>query len=295
MRVFITGATGTIGTAILHQLVAEGHEVTALTRSQTARQCIMAAGATPYAGDLRTPDDWARQAVGHDAIVHTAATFEDDMAKVDNGVITALLESVRKRRHRPRLLYTGGCWLYGETKDRVADEEHRFAPLPAFAWMVRHATRLLASPDFSTAIVHPAMVYHRTGGVLERFMSDAAQGRPIEIWGTGATRWPIIHRTDLADVYCALLMRGDLVGHFNAVAEEGVPVREIADHIARHHGSHHPHVVVPTETLVARHGAWARGPTLDQQMTAQKLHRLLGWTPKNGDYRASDLFDQGKG
>lgn len=292
MRVFITGATGTIGTAILHQLVAEGHEVTALTRSQTGRQCVMAAGATPYAGDLRTPGDWTRHAVSHDAIVHTAATFDENMGKVDDGVVTALLESVRKERHRPRLLYTGGCWLYGETGERVADEDHPFAPLPAFAWMLRHATRLLASPDFSTAIIHPAMVYCRTGGVLQRFMSDAAQRRPIEIWGTRAARWPIIHRQDLADVYCALLTRGDLLGHFNAVSERGVPVEEIADHIARYHGSRHPHVVVPTETLVARHGAWARGPTMDQQMTAQKLHRLLGWTPKHGDYRASDLFEE---
>ncbi|WP_300014272.1 NAD-dependent epimerase/dehydratase family protein [uncultured Roseobacter sp.] len=290
VRVFITGATGTIGTAILRKLVADGHDVTALTRSQSARQSVMAAGATPYAGDLRVPEDWARHAVTHEAIIHTATTFDKDMAEVDGRLVAALLEKVKKVRQRPRLLYTGGCWLYGDTSETSADEDHPFNPVPAFAWMVQHARQLLASPDFSTAVIHPALVYHAAGGVLESFMSAATCGQPIEIWGTLDARWPLIHRQDLADVYGALLVRCDLIGHFNAVAEEGVPVQQIADFIAHYSGSEHPHFVVPMDALITRHGAAALGPTLKQGMTAQKLQRLLGWTPKQLDYRASDLF-----
>ncbi|WP_458325744.1 NAD-dependent epimerase/dehydratase family protein [Roseobacter sp. A03A-229] len=290
MRVFVTGATGTIGTAVLENLVAREHDVTALTRSQITRQQVLAAGGTPHAGDLRVPTEWMREAVRHDAIVHMATTFEDDMADTDDQVISTLLEQAHQVSHQPRVIYTGGCWLYGATKGVVADEGHPFDPLPAFAWMTRNAKRLLASSAVSTAVVHPAMVYHEGGGAFARFIEAAEAGRPIEIWGSETARWPLIHRRDLAEVYGALLDRLDLVGHFNAVAETGVPVRHIADAIAAKRASTIPHVIIPTETLVARYGDWALGPSLDQQMSGDKLHWMLDWTPEITDFRATEWF-----
>ncbi len=290
MRVFVTGGTGSIGTAVLTQLVAEGHQVTALTRSQSARQKVQAVGGTPYAGDLRTPDDWVRQAVQHHAIVHLATTFEDDMAETDDQVVSALLSEAVKVPHRLRLVYTGGCWLYGETGDEVADEDRPFAPLPAFAWMVRNARRLLDSDLFATAVVHPAMVYHEDGGAFARFLDAVRGDDPIEIWGTAQARWPLIHRRDLANVYAGLVARPDLVGHFNAVAETGIAVRQIADAIAAHWGRGKPHRIIPSGTLRETYGDWALGPSLDQQMRGDKLERLLGWRPNITDFRQSDVF-----
>lgn len=290
MRVFLTGATGTVGTAILDALLARGHAVTALTRSHSSRQKARSAGAVPCVGDLRTPDSWIREAVAHDALVHTATTFERDMGHTDDGVVSALLEAVKDTHHPLRVLYTGGCWLYGATGDYIARDDAPFHPLPSFSWMVRNAQRLLACTGLSTAIVHPALVYHAGGGVFDRLIAAAKQGHPIEIWGSADIRWPLIHRRDLAGVYTGVLTRPDLIGSFNAVAETGVRVGDIADHIATFYGSGQAHVLVPPDTLVARHGYQALGPLLDQQMSAPRLRRVLGWGPQFTDFRTSDLF-----
>ncbi len=291
MRVFILGGTGSIGTAVTAELCRRSHEVTALSRSGVADDKLRRLGADPSRGDLRAPAGWAAEAVGHDAIIHAAATFSDDMGDVDTQVVSALIGAAKQTRHKPRLIYTGGCWLYGETGDAVATEDSRFNPIPAFSWMVGNAARLLATPAFSAAILHPAMVYHADGGVFDRFIEPPREGRPMEIWGDRQTRWPLIHRSDLARAYCDLLVRPDLTGHFNVVSEEGVRVGDIVDAIAQALGSTLPPATLSADVLVSRHGAWAIGPTLDQQMSAAKLRSETGWTPEITDYRRSDLFE----
>jgi nucleoside-diphosphate-sugar epimerase len=157
--------------------------------------------------------------------------------------------------------------------------------------MVKNAKRLMGTPSLSTAVVHPAMVYHADGGVFDRFLGDAREGRAIEIWGSPDTRWPLIHRSDLARAYCDLLERPELTGHFNAVAEQGVRVGDIARTIAQAFDNTLSPSIASVDEVVAQHGAWAKGPTLDQQMSAAKLRAATGWTPEVVDYRRSDLFE----
>lgn len=289
MDVFVLGGTGTIGTAIIRELGLRSHSVTALSRSTTSDKKLGVLGVRPFRGDLAKPDAWAKLAASHDAIIQVAATFGDDMGEVDERVIKAIIEATGPAKQPIRMLYTGGCWLYGETGDEVATEDTPFAPLPAFAWMVDHGERLLKVPGLSTAIIHPAMVYHEEGGAFERFLSAARDDCRIEIWGDRDTRWPIIERSDLARAYCDLLMLPHLVGHFNAVAQEGVRVEDIAKSIAQAHGGPLEMNVLNTDELVKRHGAWAKGPTLDQQMSSRKLRQTTGWAPAIRDYRSSAL------
>lgn len=285
MRIFVLGGTGSIGTGIVLELRDSPHETLALSRSEAADAHLLAMGATPVRGDLRDPEAWVHKAVTSDAVVHAAATFADDMAAVDERVVTALIAAASTVGTRCRMLYTGGCWLYGETGDRVATEDHPFDPLPAFAWMIDHGRRLSDAPAFSTAIVHPAMVYHSGGGVFRGFVEAAREGRPIEIWGSPQTRWPLVHRSDLARAYRLLLERPDLEGHFNVVSEQAVRVGEIVDTVARAVGSGLPSMVRSIEEVVAEHGAWARGHALDQQMSAARLRSQTGWAPQFTDYR----------
>lgn len=277
MHVFILGGTGTIGSAILSALQDGPHRVSALSRSTVSDERLRQLGATPLRGDLRRPTDWIAAALTADAIIHTAATFEDDMAMVDDRLVTALLDHARGRT---RLLYTGGCWLYGDTGGAIATETSRFDPIPAFDWMLRNSARLLDSPAFATAILHPAMVYTDTGGAFDRFLAAARAGQPVELWGSAETRWPLIHAADLARAYIALLDRPDLTGHFNAVAEAGVPVGDIARTL-----TNRPPIVLPRAEALARHGDWALGPMLDQVLSADKLRADTGWSPRFTDYR----------
>jgi len=285
MRVFLLGATGTIGTAILKELLGTGHDVTALCRSQRRAATVAKLGATPLAGDLCDPDGWADALQDQEAVIHAAATFDNNMATADLGVVRILLKQAEKRATPLRVVYTGGCWLYGDTGGTLATEADRFAPIPAFAWMVDHARRLLASPALSTAVLHPAMVYHAEGGVLEQMLRQVRTQRPIEIWGKASTRWPLIHRDDLAWAYRLLLELQGLTGHYNAVAQTGVPVAEIAGTLARSHGQTTPYVCRSRAEVLASEGAWAEGPMLDQRLSAKRLAQATGWAPRYTDLR----------
>lgn len=139
MQVFILGGTGTIGTAVVAELVSRNHQVLALSRSEKSDELLMSAGATAFRGNLKEPDHWADAAVSSDAIIQAAATFGEDMADVDARAMKALMQASETRTEPTRLIYTGGCWLYGETGDEIATEDRPFDPLPSFSWMVTHA------------------------------------------------------------------------------------------------------------------------------------------------------------
>ncbi|WP_425404265.1 NAD-dependent epimerase/dehydratase family protein [Hwanghaeella sp.] len=290
MKVLVLGATGSIGTAVARELAAHGHEVVALCRSDTSEAKLTDLGYTTLRGDLRHPAEWAGAVREVDGVVHVAVTFTEDMGDVDRGVIEALIDAAVPSVPPVRFLYTGGCWLYGATGDDVATEESPFSPIPSFAWMVENSERLTASGKFSTAVLHPAMVYHSAGGVFTRFLEKAKAGQPIQVWGGPETRWPLVHRDDLAAAYRLLLEQPDLTGHFNASAETGVPVGEIVKAIAAQYGAPKQFTVRTKEDLVAEHGDWAEGPTLDQQMASEKLRRACNWRPHYESFETSDLF-----
>ena len=286
MQIFILGGTGSIGTGVVSELVKRSHQVLALSRSPESDDKLMALSAKPVRGDLSDPVGWAEKALSCDAIIQVAATFGEDMGDVDRAAMTALMDAAERQSQQTRMIYTGGCWLYGETGDEIATEDRPFNPLSAFDWMVENAEKLLKSHALATAVIHPAMVYRADdGGVFNRYLSAAKARQPIEIWGRATTRWPLIERTDLARAYCDLVERLDLVGHFNAVAEQGVAVGEIVSVISQAYGSRHEPIVRSINDVIAENGAWAKGPTLDQQMSGQKLKAATGWEPLFTDYR----------
>lgn len=286
MKICVLGATGAIGSAVLSELISAGHTVVALSRSEASTQKLLLSGAVVHAGDLRKPEEWCGLIHDVDAIIHVAATWSDDMGEVDANVISTLVDEAAKSSQKIRFLYTGGCWLYGATRDQVADESTPFNPISAFKWMVDNAKVLVDADCFSTAVVHPAMSYSEEGGVFTRFIQSAEQNKPIEVWGDLNTRWPLIHRNDLARAY-RMIVEDDVSGeHYNVAAETGVPVRKIVAAIENHYGSANAAILRPVEDVIAQHGTWALGPTLDQQMSSNKLRSKFGWVPEWPDFQA---------
>jgi len=285
MKVLILGGTGSIGTAVTQELVRGGHDVTGLSRSAASDRKLAAMGARPLRGDLRSPGGWVREVARTDGLIQLAATFEDDMAAADTTAVTAILRQAALRPEPLRLIYTGGCWLYGATGRRVADETSPMRPIKPFEWMQRNARTVLASSAVTAAVIHPAMVYHEDGGVFSRYLQAARRAKPFEIWGSIATRWPLVQREDLGCAYRLLLERPGLTGHFNVSAEPGVPVSDITQEIARRHGHDSSYVVRSLKHVLIKYGTWAEGPTLDQQMASHKLRRQTGWTPRYASFR----------
>jgi nucleoside-diphosphate-sugar epimerase len=284
MNIFLTGGTGSIGSAVLAQTAAAGHHVTALARSDAAGVALSAAGATPLSGDITKPDSWMPQAVAADVFIHLASSFDDTMTVTEPALLNSLITHAQARATSLRFLYTGGCWLYGQTGSAVATETSPMRPIQAFKWSAKAIAMVQDHPDLSCAILHPAMVYDETGGVFRRMMAALRAGRPASIWGSESTRWPLVHREDAACAYL-LLAQNDAVGLFNIVAEHGVAVGDIADTLSKQAGNKTKPAVLPPKWVLSQHGHWAEGPMLDQQMRSTRM-AALGWSPQHADYTA---------
>lgn len=281
MRVLILGATGSIGGAVTDELLAHGHAVSALARSEASERELNGKSVETIRGDIRDPEPWCRIVHDVDAIIHVAATFTDDMGDVDRALLEALTGQARKAKGRIRFLYTGGCWLYGATGNTVATEETPLDPIPSFAWMEANARIAAGAPNLNATIVHPAMVYERDGGVLSRFLASAERDGAIEVWGSLNTRWPVVHREDLATAYRILMEADASADAYNVAAEQGVRVADIVAAIQQRLGlTADPHVRT-VQDAIAEHGDWAAGPALDQQMSAERLIGTTAWRPKH--------------
>jgi nucleoside-diphosphate-sugar epimerase len=141
LRVFILGGTGSIGSAVVRELIGRGHEVCGLARSDASAAKLREWGATSIAGDIAAPERWAARLPPLEAVIHAACDFDTGMGAVDRHLLDTLLAALAAQPKRPRFIYTGSCWLFGATGDDLATEETPFCPLPAFAWMLPQQRR----------------------------------------------------------------------------------------------------------------------------------------------------------
>ena len=284
MGVFVLGGTGSIGSAIVRELVRRGHQVHGLARSDASANKLADLGATPLPGEIASPEQWAGSLPHVDAVIHAACDFSTAMGEIDRRLLDVLLPALAAQRNKPRFIYTGGCWLFGATGDEVATEETPFRPLPAFAWMVPNLQRVLDTPRIDGIVIHPAMVYEPCGGVFRRFARDARERDAIRVVGNEAVRWPLVHSDDLANLYALALENAPARSSYIGAAIEGLAVGRIARALAKRFGTrHHEPEIISAETIAAELGAWARGYALDQQLSGAKARRELGWKPKHLD------------
>ncbi|PMJ96388.1 NAD-dependent epimerase/dehydratase family protein [Vibrio sp. 10N.261.55.A7] len=280
MRILLLGATGTIGSAILNELLQHGHSVLALARSDSAAQQVIDKGAEVVMGDLKAPKQWSTSLQTVDAIIHAAATFCEDMAPIDRRVIDALIEQSHQLNRAIHFIYTGGVWLYGETGDTPATERSELNPIATFDWMVPHSQRLLDAPNLKTCIIHPGIAYEQEGGALADFIPIDDR---IQVWGSLDTRWPVVHLKDLASAYRLVLEQGKAGSAYNVCSEEGVRVGDIAQARTKKLNLPSEPIAVPKTDVLSEQGEWALGPMLDQCMSSEKIKNELGWRPQYTD------------
>ncbi|GAA4116931.1 NAD-dependent epimerase/dehydratase family protein [Aminobacter aganoensis] len=289
MRIFLLGGTGFIGSHVLRRLVEAGHEVIGLARSETSADRLRAAGAVPLRGDLRAPAQWVAEIPAVDGVIHAASDFGDDMGPVETALLDALLPALGAMPKSPRFIYTGGCWLFGATGERVATEDSPFAPLPAFGWMIDNMRRVLDAPEVSAAAIHPAMVYSAAGGVFSSYMEAMRDGVPVDVIGSEQVVWPLVHAEDLAELYLRVLEKAQPGSVYNGSAMDGLAVAEIVAAVARQMGTERPDIrIVSADRAAERLGEWARGYAISQRLSGGKARRELGWKPVHGD--AATLF-----
>ncbi len=276
MRVLLTGATGYLGSAAAEALRAAGHEVAGLARSDGAAARLEAAGFAARRGDLARPETLAEPVADADAVVHAAALPGD----ADAAAVAAMLRMLAGTG-RP-LVYTSGAWVLGSTGGTVADEDAPTDAAELVAWRpaVEQAVLSSAARGVRGVVLRPTVVYGRGGGTPGSMVRSAQRKGVVRYVGDGRQRWPFVHVDDLAELYVLALdaAPGTLL---HASAGPSVAAREVAEAAAASHGARAE--PWPLEAARATLGAFADALALDQQVSAGRARRLLGWEPRRPD------------
>jgi nucleoside-diphosphate-sugar epimerase len=285
VKVLVLGGTGSIGASVVYALMSRRHEVLGLARSDTAADRLSTQGVQPVRGDIRWPDLWVRVAESVDAVIQVAGDFSTDADSIGRNLISALLRrlEVRAGGPSPAYVYTGGCWLYGNTGDHVATEESPFEAPAEWAWSIDHLKMVLGASRVRGIVIHPAMVYERDGGVLAQFREDLVKLGKVRVFGNEHIRWPMVHRADIGELYALALERAPRGEAYNGAAVDSITVGALARAMAGRAGMDRTPLVRPIDEAVAEFGEWARGYAIDQRMSGAKAQRDLLWSPAHTD------------
>ena len=233
MRIFVTGATGFIGSAIVQELVGAGHQVLGLARSDAGAASLAAAGADVHRGSLEDLESLRSGAAGADGVIHTAFIhdFSDFAAsvKADKLAIEAMTATLAGSG-KPLLVTSG---VLGLTSGRPGTEED--SPSSGFPRKSEEAGLAAAAQGVRAMVMRLSPSVHGDGdhGFVPTLIKLAREKGFAFYVGEGKNRWPAVHRLDTAKLYRLALERGTAGARFHGVADEGIPIREITEVIGR--------------------------------------------------------------
>jgi nucleoside-diphosphate-sugar epimerase len=276
MRVFLTGGTGYIGSAVLDAFLRAGHHVDALVRNSEKAAEVQARGAHPVLGDLARPASYADAVVAADGAIHSALEGSARGPSTDAAALDALLTpSPGKGRF---VIYTSGVWVLGSGTQPM-DESTALSPAEISAWRPAHEQRVLdaTAAGIRPVVVRPGIVYGGTRGIVGDLFKDAANGL-VRVIGTGDNHWPLVYDRDLGELYLRLALSADATGVYHANDHGDERVNDLVSAIARQVSIDPSIRHVPIAEARKKMGPYADALALDQIVRSPRA-RALGWNP----------------
>ncbi|HUN77112.1 MAG TPA: SDR family oxidoreductase [Steroidobacteraceae bacterium] len=281
MRIFVTGATGFIGSVIVPELIKAGHEVLGLARSEAGAQSLVAAGARVHRGDLNDLESLRKGAEVSEGVIHTAFTHDfarfQEVCEQDRRVIEALGAALAGS-DRP-LLITSGTGIANSSPGRPASEEdppETAHPIPRVA--SEQAAASLAAKGVRIGVMRLPQVHDTLKQGLVSYAIELARQKGVSAYvGDGLNRWPAVHVLDAARLYRLAFEKLEAGARYHAVAEEGVAMRDIAEAIGR--GLKVPVKSVSLEETPAHFGWLGAFAARDLPASSTLTQKRLAWHP----------------
>jgi nucleoside-diphosphate-sugar epimerase len=288
MRVFVTGATGFVGSQVVRELIDAGHQVLGLARSDAGAQSLTAAGAQVHRGDLEDLDSLRSGAASSDAVIHTAFIHDFSKFAENSEIERRAIEAIGSAlvgSDQPLIVTSGLAFL---AKGRPATEDDSPPPVSAtFPRASEAAAASLAARGIRTVVVRLSQIHDTVKQGLVSYAIRIAREKGVSAYvGEGLNRWAAAHVLDAARLYRLALEKREPGARYHAAAEEGVPVRDIAQAIGR--GLNVPVVSLAPEEAALHFGWLALFAGSDIAASSAKTKAELGWNP-NGPTLLTDL------
>ncbi len=272
--VLVTGATGHIGSAISQELLSHGYQVFALCRTSSSASKATAMGCQIIAGDMAAPAEWISQLDQVDAVIHTACSFDEQMANKDRAFIRAIAAAPTSGSTKLKVIYTTGCWVHG-SHTQVISEQVPETPIAAFQWMQTHRDWLFSQPHLNVSAVSPANVV----GEAQHFVPEILWfefervNQPTVPAMLSATL-PLVERRNLAQLYRLAMEAGQPSHTYIGVSDPAVPFSTLVRQISQQPALEHQY-----GKWQAIYGDWVEGYVLEQTFTSDRAIEQLGWQP----------------
>lgn len=290
MNVFITGATGYIGFNVANAMRRAGHRVWGLVRSEKKGRRLAKHEIIPVVGDMQTPNSYHERAEQCSMLIHAAADYSKQAVSLDRKAVETFL-TIGERGASPKtVIYTSGCWVLGDTGNKMATETAPLKPIEAVSWRPEHENLVLKADHFKGLVLRPGCVYGKSGGLTAQWFSGV-KNDSLEIVGDGSNYWTMVHIDDLVDAYVRLAESGLAGEDFNISDRSHLSVKEMVEAVVKVTGYDGKERYIPLQEAEKEMGSMAEALALNQYVDAGKAERLLRWRPRHhGFIEDIDLF-----